>query len=113
MAYKHAAKSNKRSHQNNERFYEKRAKTRNFEVNDLVYLYTPVTKSGLRREFRHPWAGPFKVTRKLSELNYEILSLDDKKQVVHINRLKRAYNQSLWRPKAEKKTRTRTNKPFD
>ena len=91
----------------------KGAKTRNSEVNDLVYLYTPVAKPGLTRKFRHPWAGPFKVTKKLSELNYEILSLDDKKHVVHINRLQRAYNQSLWRPKAEQKTRKRPAKHSD
>ena len=38
------------------------------------------------------------VLRKVSELNYEIVS-DDKKQIVHVNRLKKCYNQSLWNPK--------------
>jgi len=39
MAYKLLAKSKKKSHQN-KRFYDKRDRTRNFEVNDPVYLYT-------------------------------------------------------------------------
>ena len=39
------------------------------------------------------------VLRKVSELNYEIVSNDDKKQIVHVNRLKKCYNQSLWNPK--------------
>ena len=53
MAYKQVAKSNKKSHQI-KRLYDKRAKTRNFEVNDLVYLYTPVTKCGLRKNLDTP-----------------------------------------------------------
>ena len=40
MAYKLLAKSKKKLHQNNKRLYDKSARTRNFEVNDLVYLYT-------------------------------------------------------------------------
>ena len=43
------------------------------------------------------------VLRKVSELNYEIVSNDDKKQIVHVNRLKKCYNQSLWNPKGSQK----------
>jgi len=98
MAYKLLAKSKKKSHQNNKRLYDKKDRTRNFEVNDLVYLYTPVTKCDLRKKFRHPWTGPFKVTKKLSDLNYEITSMNGKSQVVHVNRLKRAYDSEIWKP---------------
>ena len=49
------------------------------------------------------WRGTFKITRKLSELNYEIIDLKDKKQVVHINRLKTADNPELWKPKTKQK----------
>jgi hypothetical protein len=99
MAYKQLAKSRKKSHQNNKRLYDKRDRTRNFEVNDLVFLYTPVTKCDLREKFRHPWTGPFKVTKKLSYLNYEITSVNGKSQVVHVNWLKRAYDSEIWKPK--------------
>jgi hypothetical protein len=34
---------------------------------------------------------------------YEIIGQKKKKQVVHINRLKKAYNQNLWKPEKEKK----------
>ena len=43
------------------------------------------------------------ITKRISELNYEIVSQNDKKQVVHINRLKKCYNQSLWKPKTKQK----------
>ena len=43
------------------------------------------------------------VLRKVCELNYEIVSNDDKKQIVHVNRLKKCYNQSLWNPKKSQK----------
>ena len=39
----------------------------------------------------------------MSELNYEIVDLKDKKQVVHINRLKTAENPELWKPKTKQK----------
>jgi len=40
MAYKAVAKANKKVHRNNKKFYDRKAKTLHFEVNDLVYLYT-------------------------------------------------------------------------
>jgi hypothetical protein len=39
------------------------------------------------------------VLRKVSELNYEIISNDNKKQIVHVNRQKKCYNRSLWNPR--------------
>jgi len=46
MAYKAVAKANKKAHRNNKRFYDRKAKTRHFKVNDLVYLCTPALKAG-------------------------------------------------------------------
>ena len=111
MAYKKLAKANRKAHQSNERFYDRKAKTRHFEENDLVYLYTPAMKAGLTKKFKKFWSGLYKVIRKISELNYKIVSQDNRKQIVHINRLKKCCNQSLWNPwknqKTLKKTRNR------
>ena len=104
MAYKELAKANRKAHQNNKRFHERKAKARHFEANDLVYLYTPVMKPGLTKKFRKFWSGTYKVIRKVSELNYEIISKDNRKQIVHVNRIKRCYNQSLWNPKRSQET---------
>jgi len=104
MAYKEVAKANRKAHQRNKRFYDRKVKVRHFEENDLVYLYTPVMKAGLTRKFKKFWSEPYKVIRKISELNYEIVSQDNRKQIVHINRLKKCYNQSLWNPWQNQKT---------
>jgi len=70
-------------------------------------------KTGRSRKFYRPWAGPFKVTKRISELNYEITEQKGKKRVVHINRLEIADNPELWKPKTKQKSqknlpRTRT-----
>jgi hypothetical protein len=90
-------KKNKKSHLNNKRLYERKAKTRSF-VRELVYSDNPSRKPGKCRKFHKPWTCPFKITAKLSELNYEIVSMTGKKLVVHINRLKKAYNEDTWKP---------------
>jgi hypothetical protein len=51
-AYELVAKANKSSHRHNKQLYDRKAKSHSFEVNELVYLCTPVTKSGLLRDFR-------------------------------------------------------------
>ena len=98
MAYKEVAKSNRKAHQRNKRFYDRKAKARHFEGNDLVYLYTPAMKAGLTRKFKKFWSGPYKVIRKISELNYETVSQDNRKQIVHINRLKKCYTRVFGIP---------------
>jgi len=103
LAYRVAAKANRKSHLNNKRLYDRKAKPREFEVQDLVYLYNPALKPGLTRNFAKPWIGPCQITKKISELNYEIVDLKGKGQVVHINRLKKSFNPELWNPKPRQK----------
>jgi hypothetical protein len=105
-AYQFVKKNNRKSHLNNKRLYDRKAKLESFEIGDLVYLYIPAKKPGLCHKFHKPWPGPFKVTAKLSDLNYEIISLCGKK-FVHINRLKRAYSEDMWEPKTDQKTKER------
>ena len=69
-------------------YYDKKAKQRNFQLGDKIYLYNPVRKLGKCFKFHKFRTGPFEITAKLSDLNYEITSMSHKKQVVHVNRLK-------------------------
>jgi hypothetical protein len=73
-------------------------------VNDLVYLFTPATKPGQTRKFRKPWKGPYQITKKISDLNYELVDQRNKKCVVPVNRLKKAYNQDHWNSRPKQKT---------
>jgi CRISPR/Cas system-associated protein Cas5 (RAMP superfamily) len=46
----------------------------------------------MARKFINRWNGPYKITKNNSKVNYEIESVEDKKQkrtVVHVNRLKK------------------------
>jgi len=49
MAYKAVTKANKKTHRNNKRFYDRKAKTRYFDVNGLVYLYTHALNAGQKK----------------------------------------------------------------
>jgi hypothetical protein len=70
------------------RLYDRKAKQRHFAVNDIVYLFNPAMKVGLTKKFRQVWSGPYRITRRISEWNYEIMSQDGRKWVVHVNRIK-------------------------
>ena len=69
-----------------------------------MYLYSPAMKPGLSRKFNKPWSGPHKITRVVIHLNFEIVDQNNKKQTVHVNRLKPAYDSEAWKPKTERKT---------
>ena len=79
-------------------------------MNNLVYLYNPAKKPGLSRKFWKPWQGLYKVTKKLSDLNYEITDQYGQKRIVHINRLKGAYASEQWKTQVEPKTRKQSRK---
>ena len=60
-------------------------------------------KPGLSRKFNNPWSRPHKITRIVTHLNYEIVYQNNKKQTVHVNRLKVANDSEAWKPKSERK----------
>jgi len=74
LAYQKVAKSNEKSYLNNKFSYDRKTKQRKFEVNDLVYLYSPAMKPGLSRKFRKPWTRLYKITKKISDVNYKIVN---------------------------------------
>jgi len=99
LAYKLVKKANKKSHLKNKRLYDRKAKLRSFQTGDIVYLYNPAQKHGKCFKFHKYWTGPFQITAELSDLNYGIISMNNKTRVVHVNRLKIAYNPETWKPK--------------
>jgi len=54
LAYRLAARANRKLHLNNKRLYNRKTKPRGFEVQDLVYLYNPALKPGLTPKFAKP-----------------------------------------------------------
>jgi hypothetical protein len=105
LAHKLAAQANRKSHQNYKGLYDRKAKPRKFEVQDLVYLYHPTLKPGLSKKFAKPWSGPLQITKKISEINYEIVDKKNKQQVVDFKRLKKPFNLELWKPNGSKESK--------
>jgi len=99
----------------NTTYFDQKAKERDFEVHDIVYLFSPAKKPGQSSKFWTRWAGPCKVVACFSKLNYRIVNLQGKEFVVHINTLKRAYKQGIWKAKGKErcytKQRTRQQEP--
>jgi len=96
-------RAHRKSRLNNKRLRDRKAKLRKFEVGDLVYLYCPAMMPGLSRKFIKTWSGPFKITTKISDMNYEIVDQKGKKQTVHVNSLKPIHNSEIWKLKTERK----------
>jgi hypothetical protein len=70
--------------------YDKVHKDVKFEVGDSVMVYFPASKIGMSYKFLPKWEGPFKVTAKISPLNYRVESTKlNKTFVVHVQRLLR------------------------
>jgi len=73
----------------------------------MVYLYNPAIKLGVSSKFRRPWVGPWRITEKKSRFNYVTAEKRGKQLVVHVNRLKRAYDPVEWQ--ATKRENTEIN----
>jgi hypothetical protein len=103
--------NNRKSHQKNKVYYDKKSKKRVFEVNDRVYLFGPAKKPGRCHKFRSIWQEPFVVVQKPSELNIKILNKKGKLFVVHINRLKKSYDSAPWKFETVRHPRQKARKP--
>jgi hypothetical protein len=51
-AYKTVRRNIRNSYSANKKYYDRRAKERNFKVDDVIYLYSPAMKPGECRKFR-------------------------------------------------------------
>jgi transposase InsO family protein len=73
-------------------YYDRKHVLVKFEIGDLVWLYSPRTKTGLSKKLASHNLGPFKILKKDSPVNYTIGELDGSKigrihSRVHIQRL--------------------------
>lgn len=70
--------------------YDRKVHGDPYKVGDLVWLHNLAVPPGTSRKLHHPWSGPYRVVKCLSEVNYRIQSLDHhrKRLVVHFDRLR-------------------------
>jgi hypothetical protein len=62
-----------------------------FKEGDLVWYFSPQRTKGVSMKLKHPWQGPFRITKVMGPLNVEITSLDNRNrpaEIVHITKLK-------------------------
>jgi hypothetical protein len=95
LAYKTVRRNIRKANAINPQFYDRKAKKRSFKVNDIVYLFNAARKRGQCSKFQFPWTGPFRILSKLSDLHCRIMNRQGREFTVHVNRLKRAYNQEI------------------
>ncbi len=69
------------------RLYNRGARLRNFTPGDKVLVLLPTSSSKLLAK----WQGPFEVTRRVGDLNYEVVRTDRSgaHQIYHLNLLKK------------------------
>ena len=69
------------------RRYDARVRSVKFDVGDLCYFYYPRLFAGRGHKFRNQTSGPWKVIRKVNEVNYSIQkSPKSKATIVHVDR---------------------------
>ena len=78
-------------------YYDKTDKEVSFEVGQYVMLFTPRTEVGITTKFLSRWTGPYKVTSKISPVNYRLEAYPN---AVHVQRLRR-YRPWIPKPNQE------------
>ena len=78
------------SHLRQKEIYDRKVHGRLFKRGDLVWLHSPLNKKGINKKLYHPWSGPHRVVKKLSDANYRIEQVQGRKnrKIVHFDRLK-------------------------
>ena len=67
-----------------------------FKEGDLVYVYFPQKKKGTSPKFTSFWRGPFEVSKRVSEVLYEVnCGQNGHMQIIHCDRLKKKVTQLL------------------
>ncbi|UYV78619.1 hypothetical protein LAZ67_16002183, partial [Cordylochernes scorpioides] len=76
------------------RLYDQKHTPVYYQRDDLVWVFTPIRKVGLSEKLLKRYFGPYKVTKKLSEVTYEVEPVDPSprsrksKDIVHVIRMK-------------------------
>ena len=69
--------------------YDRKRHGKPLKVGNQVMLHSTVIPQGHSRKFLCPWTSPYKIIKKMSDINYRIQRYHCRKQlVVHFNRLK-------------------------
>ena len=70
--------------------YDRKVHGKPYNVGDMVWLHSTVVPRGTTKKLHHPWTGPYRVVKCLSDITYRIENVKFKRQrhVVRFHRLK-------------------------
>ena len=77
-------------HLKQKELYDKKIHGRPFKEGEYVWLSSPMGRRGASKKLHHPWSGPFRVLKRISDSTYRIQQLQGRKyrKIVHFDRLK-------------------------
>ena len=78
-AYGRVREKTQASQKRQKEFYDQRVHGEPHTPGDLVWLHSTVTPRGQCRKFHHPWIGPFKIVKQISQATYRIQGLHGKR----------------------------------
>ena len=89
-AYETVRRTCKTQHDRQKELYDKKIHGNPFVAGDWVWVLNPKVPKNSTKKLFHPWQGPYKVVKQISEGVYRIQALNGtrRRQVVHFNRLK-------------------------
>ena len=89
-AYRHVRSTMGPKQENQKELYDWKGHGDPYKVGDLVWLHSPVVPRGSSRKLHHPWIGPYKIVKQLSDITYRIQSFRGRRRrlVAHFNCLK-------------------------
>ena len=87
-AYARLNKLKSQERVNMKNYYDKTHKDKKFNINDLVMVFTPITKIGFSKTLLPKWRGPYRVIAQVNLVNYRLESLKKNEILVkHVNSL--------------------------
>jgi hypothetical protein len=91
-AFEVVRKENKIGRARQKAYYDRNTKLVSYSEGDYIYLKEMVVGVGKSKKFRSRWRGPYLITKRFSNLNYQIQIGPGKHVTVNVNRLKRCHN---------------------
>jgi len=87
------------------KYYDRGTKLVTFQPRNMEYLKEMVNRRKKCAKFRMRWKGPYKVNRRLSDLNCLVKLSKTKEIVVNENKTKKCFRQTALRPTTEPRRR--------
>ena len=87
-AYEHVRKCTGAQQQRQKELYDRRVHGQVHDIGELVWLHQSAVPQGSSKKLYHPWTGPYRVLKQLSNVNYRIQDIEQPRMVVHFDWLK-------------------------